>query len=165
MTINQRVKSVRIALNLTQKEFGKKITLAQTYLSQIEKGDRDVTEKILKIICAEYNVNEEWLRTGKGEMFKQITREDAIADFVYQTLSAEDDTFQKRFILMLSNLNEKQWEVLQEMALLLANQAQPALQKQSDFDIEAELSSYRRELELEQTAKERSEASPDSKEA
>lgn len=51
MSINERVKAVRNALNLTQKDFGQKLTLAQTYLSQIEKGDRDVTEKIQKLIC------------------------------------------------------------------------------------------------------------------
>ena len=45
LSINERVKAVRNALNLTQKDFGQKLTLAQTYLSQIEKGDRDVTEK------------------------------------------------------------------------------------------------------------------------
>lgn len=69
MTVNERVRQVRNALNLTQKDFGNRITLAQTYLSQIEKGSRNVTEKIFKIICHEFNVNEEWLRTGKGEMF------------------------------------------------------------------------------------------------
>jgi transcriptional regulator with XRE-family HTH domain len=69
MTVNERVRLVRNALNLTQKDFGNRVTLAQTYLSQIEKGSRNVTEKIFKIICHEFNVNEEWLRTGKGEMF------------------------------------------------------------------------------------------------
>lgn len=69
MTINERVKQIRVALNLTQKEMGQRLTLAQTYLSQIEKGDRDVTEKIFKIICLELNVREEWLRNGKGPMF------------------------------------------------------------------------------------------------
>lgn len=69
MSINDRVREVRNALNLTQKEFGQKVTLAQTYLSQIEKGDRDVTEKIQKLICLQFGVNEEWLQTGNGEMF------------------------------------------------------------------------------------------------
>lgn len=69
MTINDRVKSVRLSVGLNQTEFGERITVAQTYLSQIEKGDRDVTKKILKLICLQFNVNEEWLRTGNGSMF------------------------------------------------------------------------------------------------
>jgi transcriptional regulator with XRE-family HTH domain len=73
VTVNERVRQVRNALNLTQKDFGDKITLAQTYLSQIEKGNRNVTEKIFKIICHEFNVNEEWLRTGDGEMFNSYS--------------------------------------------------------------------------------------------
>jgi len=71
LLINERVKAVRKALNLTQSEFGNKITLAQTYLSQIEKGDREVTEKIQKLICLTFNVDEMWLKTGEGTMFKQ----------------------------------------------------------------------------------------------
>lgn len=73
LTINERVKFVRNELNLTQKEFGEKITVAQTYLSQIEKGDRNVTAKILKIICSEFNVNEEWLNSGTGEIFVETS--------------------------------------------------------------------------------------------
>jgi len=72
MTINDRVKLLRKELGLTQSEFGKKITVAQSYLTSIENGNRDVTEKILLLICAVYNVSEEWLRYGKGEMFAQI---------------------------------------------------------------------------------------------
>mgnify|MGYP003376347154 CR=1 FL=1 len=71
MTINKRVKYIRNSLNLTQEEFGKKLTVAQTYLSQIESGARDVTEKILKLICLQYNVNENWLRTGEGDIFNK----------------------------------------------------------------------------------------------
>ncbi len=165
MSIHNRVRQVRTALKMTQKDFGSRIAVAQSYLTNLETGKRDITEKIIKIICSEFNVNEQWLRTGDGEMFKQITRADTISNFVHDTLSTETDTFQKRFIAMLSQLNTAQWEVLEEMALLLTSQAQPAPQPQTDLDIESELASYRRELELEKTAKEKSEASPDSKEA
>lgn len=78
MTINERIKEVRCALNMTQKEFGNKITLAQTYLSQIENGERHVTEKIIKIICLQFNIDEYWLRTGQGNMF--INDDDTLLD-------------------------------------------------------------------------------------
>lgn len=87
MTVNERVKEVRNALNLTQSEFGSKLTLAQTYLSQIEKGDRAVTDKILKLICLQYGVDEEWLRTGNGDMFKQENAE--AVDDKFEALAAE----------------------------------------------------------------------------
>jgi transcriptional regulator with XRE-family HTH domain len=78
VTINERIKEVRCALNMTQKEFGNKITLAQTYLSQIENGERHVTEKIIKIICLQFNIDEYWLRTGQGNMF--INDDDTLLD-------------------------------------------------------------------------------------
>ena len=81
MTINERVKYIRNSINLTQEEFGEKLTVAQTYLSQIENGDRDVTEKILKLICLQYNVNENWLRTGEGEIFNK-ERENKICELL-----------------------------------------------------------------------------------
>ena len=56
LNINERVKLVRINLNMTQKDFGTKIAVAQNYLSNIEKGYREVTEKIIKIICSEFSV-------------------------------------------------------------------------------------------------------------
>lgn len=70
-TINARIKQVRKSLKLNQADFGEQIALAQTYLSQIERGDREVTEKILKLVCFQFNVSERWLRTGEGNMFEE----------------------------------------------------------------------------------------------
>lgn len=71
MEINERVKMIRKSLGLTQSEFGEKIDVAQGYLTNIENGKRDVTEKILKLICSIYNVSEDWFRNGTGSMFIQ----------------------------------------------------------------------------------------------
>lgn len=69
MTINERVKTLRKELQLNQTDFGNRIAIAQGYLTNIENGRRDVTEKTIKLICLQFNVNEKWLRTGEGEMF------------------------------------------------------------------------------------------------
>ncbi|EMJ5758542.1 helix-turn-helix transcriptional regulator [Clostridioides difficile] len=73
--INERLKLIRLYFNLSQKDFGSRLTIAQNYLSNIEKGYRNVTDKIIKITCFEFNINEEWLRTGIGNMF---TKQDDI---------------------------------------------------------------------------------------
>ena len=70
MTINERVKVARSELGLTQEDFGKRIAVGQGYLASIEKGQRNVTEKILKLICREFSVSESWLRTGEGDILK-----------------------------------------------------------------------------------------------
>ena len=70
-SIGERIKEIRKLTKLTQKEFGYRISVAQTYLSQIEKGERDATEKIIKLVSHEFNIDENWLRTGEGEMFNE----------------------------------------------------------------------------------------------
>lgn len=69
MEIGDRVKLLRKELKITQTHFGEKIGLAQSYQAQVESGTREVTERIVKTICAVFNVNETWLRDGVGEMF------------------------------------------------------------------------------------------------
>ena len=69
MTIYKRMKLVRKTLKMNQKNFAKMIGLTQTSLSMIEVGTNILTEKNIKLICATFNVREEWLRDGKGTMF------------------------------------------------------------------------------------------------
>ncbi|RKJ44431.1 XRE family transcriptional regulator [bacterium 1XD42-1] len=110
LSINERVKAVRNALNLTQKDFGQKLTLAQTYLSQIEKGDRDVTEKIQKLICFTFNVSEEWLQTGIGDMFVESD------STILSQLSKEYglDSFEHAMISSFLKMNPTQRKALKE---------------------------------------------------
>jgi transcriptional regulator with XRE-family HTH domain len=67
--IRDRVKKVRTALNASQREFAKRIFISQTLLGEIELGNRKVKERTVQLIATEFNVNREWLLTGKGEMF------------------------------------------------------------------------------------------------
>lgn len=76
-----RIKTIRKELGLTQTEFGESIGLKQTSVAGYETGARTPSEAIVLAICKEYNVNEEWLRTGKGEMYRQKTRHDEIAEY------------------------------------------------------------------------------------
>lgn len=70
--MKNRLKELRKKhLRLTQSEFGKKIGLTDVAISRYEKGERNITQQVFISICREFNVNEEWLRTGNGEMFKQ----------------------------------------------------------------------------------------------
>ena len=110
VTINERVRQIRNTLNLTQKDFGGKLTLAQTYLSQIEKGNRVVTDKIFKIICHEFNVNDEWLRTGIGEMFNASSSNTLTELFK----KFKFDELDKKILLSYINLNAYQRKVIKD---------------------------------------------------
>lgn len=154
MTINERVRLIRNTLNLTQKEFGQKLTLAQTYLSQIEKGDREVTEKIFKIICFEFNVNENWLRTGEGEMFESIPKDELdklAARYKLNPLA-------KRIVECFVSLEESEMNAVLKLVKDIASvthdeiavaKEDEVISKKDELAIERELQSYRLELEAE----------------
>lgn len=67
--MNNRIRELRKALNLSQKEFAEKIGLKQNAVSYMEKCGSTVTEQNIKSICSQFSVNESWLRTGSGNMF------------------------------------------------------------------------------------------------
>jgi transcriptional regulator with XRE-family HTH domain len=69
MKTHEKIRLIRKTLNLRQDEFARRIGLTQTALSMIEVGKSALTEKNIKLICATFSIDENWLRTGKGEMF------------------------------------------------------------------------------------------------
>ena len=69
MTINERVKMLRKELSLNQKDFGSRIGLGQGGVSWMENPVNNVTNQTIRLICDTFKVNENWLRTGAGEMF------------------------------------------------------------------------------------------------
>ena len=113
--LNTRLKTIRKSISLSQEEFGKKLGITGAAISKIESGNRNVTEQMTLAIIREFDVNEQWLRTGEGEMFLIKTRDEEIASFIGTLLKKEDDTFKKRLISALSKLEEPDWEVLEKM--------------------------------------------------
>ena len=71
MEVGQRIIEIRKAIGLTQKEFAKDIKISQTHISALELNTRTIHERIIKMICFTYGVNEKWLKTGEGEIFEQ----------------------------------------------------------------------------------------------
>lgn len=117
--MKDRIKKIRKELDLTQQKFADRIGVKRNTVGQWECGINPLTDQTISSICREFNVNENWLRTGKGEMFIKQTRDEQIASFVGSIQSSEDDSFKKRFISMLSSLDESEWEVLEKMVIML----------------------------------------------
>ena len=74
--INARIKQIRSVINVSQREFSKKIYISQGSYGEIETGVRNVNDRIIQLICSEYNVNKEWLKTGNGNMFNEDEKPD-----------------------------------------------------------------------------------------
>ena len=73
--MNERIKEVRKALGLTLEKFGKALGVTKQTMSRIENGVNNVTEQMFLSVCRVYNVNEDWLRNGTGEMFNKPSDE------------------------------------------------------------------------------------------
>ena len=77
--MNERLKKLRKTLDMTQQEFADRIGIKRNSLANYETGRNTPIDAIIVSICREFNVNEEWLREGKGEMFIKMTRDEEIA--------------------------------------------------------------------------------------
>lgn len=123
--INQRFRQLREDLNKTQSEWSYIMGLSRSGIADIEAGRRNVTEKHIKFLCLEpidgKYINENWLRTGEGEMFVEMDRESELMAWAGSVLGGVDDSFKKRFVKMLSELDERDWETLEKIALKLYN--------------------------------------------
>lgn len=69
MSVNHRVKEIRTFLGMSQSAFAENLHLSGGYISSLEKENREVNRRIIKLICATYGVNEVWLKTGTSQMF------------------------------------------------------------------------------------------------
>nr|DAY01729.1 MAG TPA: helix-turn-helix domain protein [Caudoviricetes sp.] len=113
--MNERVKELRKALGLSGEKFGEKIGLKKVAVSQIETGRNNLTEQNIISICREFNVNEDWLRYGTGEMFKEKSLDEEIISFIGDIQWDAEDNFKKRFISAIAKLNDSEWEVIEKI--------------------------------------------------
>lgn len=114
--MKNRIKSLRKNLNMNQTDFGSKIGLKQTTIAGYETGSREPNDAVILSICKEFNVNENWLRNGVGEMFNKRTKDQKIADFIGDIFLEEEESFKRRFVSMLADMDEDQWALLAKMA-------------------------------------------------
>ena len=120
--MHERLKKLRKALDLTQQKFADKIGMKQNTIAQYEMGRTNPSDAIIFSICREFNVNEEWLRTGQGDMFNKQSRNEQMAKLTKRLLNEEEDSFKNRLIGVLANLTEEQWQVLADISEELINE-------------------------------------------
>lgn len=117
--MNERIKNLRKSLNMTQEEFSKRIGLSRNFIAQVEIGTKTPSERTISDICREFEVNEEWLRTGNGEMIIQKSKDEQIAEMLADIQTGGEDTFKHRLVSALSKLNKEDWESLEKLIDLI----------------------------------------------
>ena len=150
--VNERLKELRNSLNFSQEEFGDRVGIkSRAHISLLENGTRNLTDRVVSDICREFNVNEDWLRDGQGEMFvesdssliEKLSREydlDSIDVSIlkaYLNLIPEHRKVVKEF---LSNITNSVDETLEDNQNVIQEEEDP---------IEKELNAYRLELDAE----------------
>lgn len=116
--MNERLKQLRLSLNLNQEEFGKWLGISKSGVSDIESGRRKVTEQHI-IMLSNHNISEKWLRTGEGEMFTPIPVKEEIGYFVEDLLdyNGEGNPLYDMIIEMMKDyhdLDEKSKKVIRD---------------------------------------------------
>lgn len=121
--INQRFREIRKSLKKNQEELGGILGITRAGVSDIEAGRRNVTGKHIRMLCMEpisgKYVNEEWLRTGEGEMFRKLLEEDETAAYVSNLLEEPDNPLYEIILEIMhtySELSPKSQEVLREFS-------------------------------------------------
>lgn len=112
-TINDRIKKLINSIGKTKTEIAKTLDVTPAYLSKLIKTGTP-SDMFISNLCRNYNVNEEWLRTGEGEMFVIQSNEEEIAAFLGDVLSEEGETYKKQLILALANLSDEGWKGIKE---------------------------------------------------
>lgn len=114
--MNERIKLLRKALELNQTDFGARIGVKQGTVAAYESGARVPLDSVIVSICREFGVSESWLRSGEGEMFLQLSREEEITKFCKSIIRDPDSEFQRQFVSVLARLEPAQWQLLSDMA-------------------------------------------------
>ncbi len=160
--MNERIKKLRKALDLTQQEFGDRIGIKRNTLANYEIGRNEPIDAVVNLICREFNVSETWLRTGEGEMFVQRSADDELAQ-VFAAIAASDDELIKRIIRAYWVLDDKEKAAVKKLidGFTMDGSAVPVLApapvdkrtlaekpaaEWTDAEINAEAEEYRREL-------------------
>ena len=126
--MNERIKEIRLYFGLTQVEFGRKIGVKQSAVTGYENGNRQPLD------------NEEWLRTGEGPQFIEITRAEQIQQMVDDIMRDHPEAFRRRFVTALAGLDDKGWIALENFIDSITDQEDIDQRKKLHDDLDRQLS-------------------------
>ena len=139
---------MRKTLGFTQQEFADQIGTAQNNIAGYETGKRSPSVAVISLICKTFNVNEKWLRTGEGEMFVELPRNEALAAQIDKFLQGGTDSFRERLVSLLIRLTPEQWDTLEGYLLELTAPREDT-PTGADDDVESDVENYRQRRILE----------------
>lgn len=121
--MNERVKELRSALGLSAEKFGARIGVTRSAISKMELGVCNISEQSIISICREFNVSEEWLRTGTGDMFYTMSQDEELAYIVGQALPTASEEMKDTFIAigkLSKQFTAEEWSVIRRFLRAIA---------------------------------------------
>lgn len=124
--MDERLKELRKALGLTQEKFANRLSIKRNTLANYEIGRNEPIDAVIMLICKEFNVNEEWLRCGNGEMFRPLPQEDEAAALVSDLLEEENPLYDiiKGIMKTYSQLDPRSQDILKNFSTELLHNLQ-----------------------------------------
>lgn len=102
--MKDRIRTIRNANNLNQLEFAEKLGLSRNFISLVETGGREISDRTINDICKIFSISESWLRTGEGEMLNLPEDEDAA--IVAEILGNSDNEFYQEILKLVKAFSE-----------------------------------------------------------
>ena len=112
--ITPRVKILRQALGMSQTDFGAKIGVTRGVINNLDRGLTDLQDPLLSLVCSVFNARREWLETGEGEMFEPEDAEAPFYDAMGIITNDEPDSFRKRFVIALAELDDAGLDAMEQ---------------------------------------------------
>lgn len=119
--MKDRFKELRKELNVTQQEFADKLKISRNFVAQIEMGNKVPSDRTIDDVCREFNVNEEWLRTGNGDMFVSGIKDKQISAMLADVMKSGEDSFRHRLVSALARLDDEGWDNLEKLIDMISN--------------------------------------------
>lgn len=118
--MNERLRELRKTLGMSMEEFGRILGITKSGISDIENGRRSVTDQHIKMLTIQplkgKYLNETWLRTGEGEMFRKRTDNEILTEFAADLVFEADDSFKKAIVTTFAKMDDDTWDHFEKWA-------------------------------------------------
>lgn len=120
--MKERLKEIRKSNpdGKTQETFANYLGISKENIASYESGRRNPSDSFIKLVCEKCNVNEDWLRTGNGEMFMPETKDEQISKMLADVMKSEDGNFKKKLISALARLDKDGWDKLEDFVDMIS---------------------------------------------
>lgn len=121
--MKNRIKQIRTSNPnwKSQDLFASFLGIPKANLSSYETGRRTPTDAVIQLICEKCSVNEEWLRTGNGDMFVPGIKDKQISAMLADVMKSGEDSFRHRLVSALARLDDEGWDNLEKLIDMISN--------------------------------------------